>query len=53
MVILFFKIFKKLLEQINSEKYLEKIRSRINDMTTYKSSDYGPFFYKEHHGTGR
>ena len=49
-LILFHKL--KFLEQINSEKYLGHIRSKINDMTTFQSSEYGPFFLKEHHGTG-
>ena len=36
---------------MGDEKYIDFIRSKINDEQTFKSSEYGPFFFKEHHGT--
>ena len=43
---------ENILQEMQNESYIDHIRNKINDLKTFKSSDYGPFFFKEHHGTG-
>ena len=38
---------------MGDDEYVDEVRNKINDFITYPSSYYGPYFEKEHHGTGR
>ena len=41
----------KVVENLRSSEYIDKIRSKINDFQTYSSSFYGAQPVKDDHGT--